>query len=84
MNYIWKKKTGQYQTGCNLYLNRIHLGGYEWNSMRSQGTDEPTDWAGHINLPSLMKSTVYGITIEEIKAKMEKLVTEWFNEILRD
>ncbi len=81
MNFLWKQKTGAYQTGESLYLNRIHLGGYYWNTLRaSTDKDKSTDWVGQISLPSLKSNTVYGGTDEEVKTKMEKLVIQWFNE----
>lgn len=80
MKFIWARKTGTYQTGCNLYLNKIRVAGYTWNSSRSQGNpkNEP-DWAGYIDLPSLKNASVSGDTEGEIKTKIERVVTDWFN-----
>lgn len=79
MNFIWKQKTGRFRSGESLYLNRIHLGGYEWNSCKSQGNkDKSIDWTGQVTLPSLKNQTVYGATTEEVKTNMERLVIQWF------
>ncbi len=86
LNFIWKKKMGLYQQGDALYVNKIRLASSEWNSGRSQGdTDETTRWVGFVELPSLSDKSqrVYGSTPEEIKSKIEQVVTAWFNEALK-
>lgn len=81
INFTWKKKTLQFQTGESLYLNHICVAGYSWNSTRSQGDKNPDiDYSGNIELPSLNNSSVYAATPELIKSKIEKIVTAWFNE----
>lgn len=85
LNFKWKRKTGQYQTGESLYLNRICVGGYSWNSARTQGSkDNSITWAGFISLPSLSGGVdrVYGSSEEEVKSKVERVVVSWFTEVL--
>ena len=87
LNFTWKKKTGQYQQGDALYVNKIRLASFDWNSGRSQGdTDQSTRYVGYIELPSLSDTSkkVYGGTPEEIKPKIEQVITNWFNEALRE
>ena len=36
LNFRWKQKIAQYSSGDWLYLNRICVGGYEWNSTHSR------------------------------------------------
>ncbi len=84
LNFRWKKKTGQFLGDC-LYVNKIHIGGYDWNSARSQReTDDATRWVGYIDLPSLTDKSkrVYGANPDEVKIKIEKVVTNWFTEAL--
>ena len=81
-NFKWKTKKGQFDTGESLYLNRIRLGGFSWNSARTH-MDKSTSWVGSVTLPSLTNNRVYGATPEEIKPQMEKIVTEWFDEATR-
>lgn len=84
MKFIWVRKTGTYQTGCNLYLNKIRVGGYHWNSSRPQSkTDREPDWIGYIDLPTLKNAKVSGNIEDEIKTGIEKVVTDWFNEAIK-
>ncbi len=83
LNFKWVKRVAQYSTGEYLYLNKIRLAGYHWNSARSQGTkDDSTDWTGEVDLPFLKTQQVYAESEEEIKAKVEEIVTSWFSEAL--
>lgn len=36
MNFQWKAKTGQYQNGEVLYLNKILIAHINWNSSRAR------------------------------------------------
>ena len=86
LNFEWKENKGQYQTGESLYLNKIRIGSYGWNSARSQSKkDDSIDWAGQVELPSLsdIARRVYGKTPDDVKAKIEQIVTNWFTEAIR-
>jgi len=84
LNFVWKEKTAQYQNGEELYLNKICVGDYTWNSMRSKSeSSENNDWVGSSNLPQ-MNRRVYGKDTNEIKPKIEKQVMIWFTEALKD
>ncbi len=84
MNFKWVKNKAQYQTGESLYLNRIRVGGYGWNSARSKSDEfgDSINWVGDLDLPSLTDKgkRVYGSNQEEVKAKLERVVTQWFKE----
>ena len=80
MNYIWRAKKFQYQSGEYLYLNRICVGGYSWNSYRSQGSEEANHYEGNIFLPSIKNKRVFADTVEEVKVKVEKIVNSWLIE----
>lgn len=89
LKFTWKKKTRQYQQGASVYLNRIRVGSFDWNSGRSRDeseTDDSSRWVGYIELPSLTDKSkrVYGVTPEEIKPKIERVVTSWFTEALKE
>ncbi|MBW2562173.1 MAG: hypothetical protein JRE40_15145 [Deltaproteobacteria bacterium] len=81
LNFRWVLKTAPYQTGDQLYLNRICVGGYGWNDCQPKDSiDKSVRWAGYINLPSLKTDRVFGASEEEIRDKIEGVVTNWFNE----
>lgn len=85
LNFIWKENKAQYRTGESLYLNRICIGSYGWNSSRSQGVkDDSITWVGQIALPSLSDTgkRVYGSNPTEIKPKIEQVIENWFKEAL--
>ncbi len=84
MQFKWKRKTGQFQSGESLYINRIRVAGFEWNSSRSKGDTEAPDWVGHIELPSLNNNRMYGHGEAEVKSKIEQVVTAWFKEATND
>ena len=83
LNFKWKVKTGQYQNGKGLYLNKICVGGCDWNSSRSKGDTEPNRYVGYLSLPSLKFDRTFGDSEDEVKAKVERVVSAWFNEALR-
>ena len=83
LKFLWKDKTGMYQNGKGLYLNKIHAGGCGWDDMRSKGDTEPNHYVGYLLLPSLKFRKIFGDSEDEVKAKVEKVVNAWFNEALR-
>ncbi len=80
LHFKWLVNKGQYQTGESLYLNRISIGSFGWNGSRSRDAEprEP-DWVGSLTLPQ-MSQRVMSDTQEDIKAKLEKMATNWFKE----
>ena len=83
LNLKWKTNTGQYQTGESLYLNKILIGSYGWNSGRSRGSTNLDHYVGDVLLPSLKNKRVIADEVEDIKIKVEGIVDSWFNEALR-
>lgn len=83
LNFKWKENTGQYQTGESLYLNRILVGRYGWNSTRSQSEpkDSTKNYTGQTTLPQAT-SSFYGQTPDEIRPKIERHIRAWFIEAL--
>ena len=78
MNFVWKKTVGRFINGSSLYVNRLKVAGYGWNGI----SNIPT-WTGVVGLPSLKDNSVGGETEKEIKTKIEKVVSDWFQEALR-
>jgi len=78
----WITKTGQYQSGEYLYINRICVGDYDWNSCRSRDSTETDRYVGNIVLPSIKNKRVFGDSPEEVKLKVERIVNAWFKEAL--
>lgn len=88
LNFQWKENKAQYQTGESLYLGRIRVGSYGWNSIRSKTESERDslrDWSGSLLLPSLsdFATQVYGSSREEVRVKMEEVVVNWVNEVTK-
>ncbi len=89
LNFTWRKQTGHYQIGENLFLNRIYIASCSWNGARTQ-TDAlgntPNSYVGDINLPSLSDKVkrLYANNLEELKPKIERIVENWFNEALKE
>lgn len=83
LNFKWKENTAQYQTGESLYLNRIKVGSYGYNSTRprSETRDTTKDYVGHTFLPQAT-SPFYGQSPDEIKTKIERHIRAWFIEVL--
>lgn len=84
LNFEWKENKGQYQSGETLYLNKIIVASYGWNSATSKADPDREDkkYSGRINLPSLKDNTRYGNTQEIVKTKIEITVKNWFKEAL--
>ena len=84
LNFNWRRKEAQYQTGEALFLNKIRLGGYSWNSSRPGGEDGDK-WAGIVDLPTLAHDSKYtfGNSEEALKLRMENIVSAWFKEALK-
>ena len=86
LNPLWKRQTGEYQIGENLYLGKVHIGSVAWNSLLSQSdTKEYKDahqYVGSCHLPGLTKNRIYDSTVEEVKAHLEKMVINWFNMVI--
>ena len=77
-----EENKGQYQTGESLYLGGVRVASYAWNGYRQKGdTDSNTRYLGQIILPSLAEKTAYGSSLEDIKSKIEFVVTSWFKEV---
>ena len=83
LNFKWKENKRMYGDGESLYLNRIRLGECGWNSMRPKDSNV-SEYSGSIALPSLKSNRVFGDTIEDVKAELEKMATNWFNEALKE
>lgn len=84
INFKWKGNTAQYQTGESLYLNKIRVASYEWNSSRSKSDSKRSnadDYVGQTLLPQANRNT-YGETPQMVKTKIEHIVTSWFEEAL--
>lgn len=87
LNFIWKRKEGMYQSGDNLYVNKILVGYYEYNGTRSRDAiDREPDWKGSINLPSLSDKASRQLDndLDKLRAKMEWVVTNWATELLKE
>ena len=86
LNFTWKRKTGQYQNGDDLYLNRIYLGEVSWNDSLSKNMPEDDkikkQYSGSTHLYS--NKTYYGSTAEDVKTQIEKAILVWFNEALKE
>jgi len=85
LNFVWKTKTDSNEE--RLYLNRIRVGYLNWNfsmSKEDAETLKANRYVGGTYLPSLKIERIYGATPEEIKPRIEQLVTSWFTEALKE
>ena len=78
----WKAKTGRFQDGVCLYLNMICVGSCDYNSCRSRDSTDADHYVGSVFLPSLKNKRVFGDNMDEVKAKVERIVNGWFKEAL--
>ena len=73
MNFKWIENKAQFQSGESLYLNRIKIGSYGWNSTRSRDDNlgNSVNWSGELSLPSLSGQAkgIYGGTPIEYPVK---------------
>jgi len=84
LEFDWRENKAQYQTGESLYLNRILVASYGWNSSQSKGNEDITKrYSGRLILPSLRNSSVYAASESDIKVEIERIVNNWFTEALR-
>ncbi len=87
LSFKWVENKAQYQTGESLYLNRIRMGSYNWNGSRSKSDElgDSINWEGYVTLPSLADTSkkVYSDNADDIKTKVEQIITNWFKEALK-
>ena len=84
LNFKWKRQTGQYQNGSDLFLNRICVGNIQWNSTMSRDDperDKKQYVCGSFLYPS---ERWFGATEEEVKIIIENKITVWFTEALKE
>jgi len=80
LNFEWKTKKGQYQTGSSLYLNKIMVASYEYNSSRSKSdSHDDNDWTGTTLLPQANRQE-YSSNENTLKLKLQHIVELWFKE----
>ena len=88
LNFKWADSMGDFQSGESLALNGVRVANYGWNSMRNRDSEEDRllNYSGTILLPGLSgkASHVYGESEEQIKAKIEGIVTRWFDRVLAE
>ena len=84
LSFYWKGKTATFETGERLYVNRICVASYNWDGVTPiEERKERGNWAGHIDLPSLKnREGLYANDTIQLKARIEKIITQWFNEAL--
>ena len=83
LKFRWVVKNGRHQNGESVFLNRIKVGMFDWNDMRSR--DEPhsgNDYICRVLLPSLKEESkiTYSSSREEARIRIEQTVTSWFIE----
>lgn len=52
MKLVWKKNTGQFESGSTGYRANVALFSYHWDSCRSKGSDSPP-WSIKSYLPGI-------------------------------
>jgi hypothetical protein len=86
LNFQWRRQTGPYQQGYDLFLNRIRIGFVSWNDSMSR--DLPADKKAAIRYVGgsymLSDKRWYGTTPEEVETLIEKDLVAWFTEALKE
>lgn len=83
LNFAWKENKLQYQSGESLYLNRIRVASYCWNSFKSRDNPGTNNrYSGTVSLPQISK-TFYSDNENTLKEQLKKAVTGWVTEILK-
>ena len=71
----WEKDTGQHTCGKILYLGKWKVGGYHWDSTRSQGDE--AKWRATCALPGMRQSLGHFSKEEKAMEVAELAVTRW-------
>ena len=79
MNFTWKRQTGRYTNGKNLYLNKVLIGSVFWDSGSPPVNEngEKLYYKTSILLPQATKVGSF-LTEEEAKSAVENSVNGWF------
>lgn len=72
----WERRTGKYQTGENYRVGKIIVGYAAYYDFRSKG--DPITYVCHCDLPGIKQAETKYATIEEAKARLERMVRAWF------
>lgn len=83
LNFVWKEKKGQFQTGQSLYLNKICVAGYSYNASRPQGTNNNDSWKGYVDLPGFREDRQLSDSETDMRKQLESVVKVWFTEALK-
>jgi len=73
----WEKDIGQYTSGEILYLGKWKVGGFYFDSTRSQG--HLKKWRATCTLPGIKNSLGHFATEAEAKDKAEFAVKHWLD-----
>ncbi|MFU0504164.1 hypothetical protein [Pseudaminobacter sp. NGMCC 1.201702] len=76
MNAKWEKQTGQYQNGENYRVGRVIVGAAFYSGLVPRG--DPKKYGCTCLLPGIKQAPEHYETIDEAKARLERLVSAWF------
>ena len=82
--FRWAKKTGKFQHGEHLMLNRVIVANYERNMVIPAGlTGSERQYIGGVHLPCLPAEciTVYSKDVDSMHHKLENIVIDWFRSV---
>ena len=76
MNGTWEKQTGRYASGENYRCGKIVVGSAVYSVACSKNDANKYDC--HCLLPGIKQSGERYATLDEAKARLERMVTAWF------
>lgn len=76
MQGVWERQTGPYQNGENYRLGKVIVGSAFY---ASGSRDESAKFKCECLLPGIKQSDIRYTTIDEAKARLERMVAAWFS-----
>ena len=76
MHMKWEPQTGRHQMGEWLRVGKVIVGSAEYNGTGSR--DDPNKYTCHCLLPGIKQATDKYATLDEAKARLERMVNAWF------
>lgn len=76
MNRNWEKQTGKYASGEQLRIGKVIVGSAGYDPIGPKS--DPNKYNCHCLLPGIKQAAERYATLEEAKARLERMVNTWF------
>jgi hypothetical protein len=91
LNFVWQVEKGLFQDNDVLLINGIQIATCSYNSTMSKNDTEEFrnahQYTGKLLLPARLNKEYreqYAPTADELHAKLESIVTKWFETVLKE